>query len=371
MATAQSSKINLLNFDQKQLGNYFKSIGQQSFRASQVMKWIYHFGIEDFAQMSNLSKSLREYLLEHCEIKVPKVAIDRLSSDGTRKFLLRLDCDNCIETVFIPEGERGTLCISSQIGCALNCTFCSTAQQGFNRNLTVGEIVGQVYLADKLLRADQENKEHRPITNVVLMGMGEPLLNFDNVVPAMNVMLDDFGFGISKYRLTLSTSGVVPNINKLAEVSDVALAISLHATNDELRTEIVPINKKYPIKMLIEACENYFKDQPRRHVTIEYVMLKDVNDQPKHAKQLVKILQNLKSKVNLIPFNPFPNTLYECSDWETIKQFQSTLKAAGIQTMVRKTRGQDIDAACGQLAGEFFDRTKRSQKLQAIPITRE
>ena len=371
MTTAQSSLVNLLNFNQKQLGQYFEDIGQKRFRASQVMKWMYHYGIEDFAQMTNLSKDLREYLQAHCEVRLPEVAIDRLSNDGTRKFLLKMDCGNCIETVFIPEDDRGTLCISSQIGCSLNCRFCSTAQQGFNRNLSTAEIIGQVYLANKLLKADIPDENAKPITNIVMMGMGEPLLNFDNVVAAMDIMRDDLGFGISKYRLTLSTSGVVPKIDELAKVSDVALAISLHAPNDELRTEIVPINKKYPIKELITACKNYFKDQPRRHVTIEYVMLKDVNDQPKHAKQLIKVLQNLKSKVNLIPFNPFPNTHYQCSDWANIKRFQATLKAAGLQTTVRKTRGQDIDAACGQLAGEFFDRTKRSQKLNAIPVVQE
>ncbi len=355
-------KKNLLNFDRKGLGEYFVSIGEPAYRSSQIIQWIHQLGAKDFDVMTNVSKTLRARLKELCEIKTPEVVMDRLSKDGTRKFLIRLSCGNCVESVFIPEDDRGTLCVSSQVGCSLNCTFCSTGSQGYNRNLTTAEMIGQVYVAHRLMATPERS---RPITNVVMMGMGEPLLNFDNVVAAMNVMQDDFGYGISKYRLTLSTAGVVPKIYELAKVSNVALAISLHAPNDKLRSEIVPLNKKYPIAELMQACKDYFKDAPRRHITMEYVMLKGVNDQPEHARQLIKLLCDIHCKVNLIPFNPFPGTRYERSDRATIDRFRDMLMQAGLQTVTRKTRGEDIDAACGQLAGEFKDRTKRSAKLLA------
>ena len=359
------AKINLLDFDRARLAEYFVSIGEAPYRAAQIIQWVHQLGAKDFDVMTNISKSLRLRLAELCEIRLPELVMDRLSKDGTRKFLFKLFCGNSVETVFIPEEDRGTLCVSSQVGCSLNCTFCSTGSQGYNRDLTTSEIIGQVYLAHHLM-ATQEKL--RPITNIVMMGMGEPLLNFDNVVTAMNLMQDDFAYGISKYRLTLSTAGVVPRIYDLAKVSHVALAISLHAPNDLLRSEIVPLNKKYPIAQLMQACQFYFKDVPRRHITMEYVMLKGVNDQPHHARELIELLRDIHCKVNLIPFNPFPGTKYECSDRHTIERFRDMLMQAGLQTMTRKTRGDDIDAACGQLAGEFKDRTKRSAKLAKIAI---
>lgn len=358
-------KVNLLEFDRKGLGLYFTSIGEPAYRASQVLQWIHQYGVKTFDDMTNMSKALRERLKQLCEIKEPEVVMDRLSQDGTRKFLIKLSCGNCVETVFIPEEDRGTLCVSSQVGCSLNCTFCSTGSQGYNRNLTTAEIIGQVYVAHHLMTSLEKP---RPITNVVMMGMGEPLLNFEHVLPAMNIMQDDFAYGISKYRLTLSTAGVVPKIYELAKVSEVALAISLHAPNDALRSEIVPLNKKYPISELMAACKHYFKDSPRRHITMEYVMLKNVNDRPEHALELVKLLKDIRCKINLIPFNPFPGTRYQRSDRASIDEFRSILMKAGLQTVTRKTRGEDIDAACGQLAGEFKDRTKRSAKLAAIAV---
>ncbi|MFN3234285.1 MAG: 23S rRNA (adenine(2503)-C(2))-methyltransferase RlmN [Gammaproteobacteria bacterium] len=345
--------INLLNFNRQAMSDYLVSLGEKPYRGAQLLKWIHQHGITDFDAMTNISKTLRATLSEKAIVKTPEVAMDKISDDGTRKFLLRLDCGNCIETVFIPEKDRGTLCVSSQVGCALNCTFCFTAQSGFNRNLTVAEIIGQVWVATHSL--------DRPITNVVMMGMGEPLLNFDNVIAAMDIMMDDYGYNISKHRLTLSTSGVVPDMYRLAEKTNVSLAVSLHAPNDELRTELVPINKKYPIKELMQACKHYFKDEPRRSIVMEYVMLKGINDHPKHARQLIKILSDVRAKVNLIPFNTFKGTQYECSDIETIDIFRDILMKAGIQTNTRKTRGEDIDAACGQLAGNFHDRTRRSK----------
>ena len=363
-----NARTNLLNFDRNGLAAYCTSIGEPAYRAAQLLQWIHQYGITDFAAMSNLSKNLRARLSTLCEIKAPEIILDRASADGTRKFLLKLACGNSVETVFIPEDERGTLCVSSQVGCSLNCTFCSTGSQGYNRNLTVAEIIGQVYVAHHHLLTPEKP---RPITNIVMMGMGEPLLNFDAVVTAMNIMQDDFAYGISKYRLTLSTAGVVPKIYALAQVSEVALAISLHAPNDELRSELVPLNKKYPIALLMQACRDYFKDAPRRHITMEYVMLKDVNDRVEHAQQLIRLLRNIPCKVNLIPFNPFPGTRYQRSDRATIDHFRALLLAAGVQTITRKTRGDDIDAACGQLAGEFTDRTQRSAKLAAIAVTQQ
>ncbi|KTD47950.1 Fe-S containing enzyme [Legionella quinlivanii] len=360
-----TSKINLLNFNYQQMQNFFLELGEKKFRAQQVMQWIHQAGYHDFAQMTNLGKALRERLSQIAEIKLPEIVACQQSKDGTCKWLLKLDCGNCIETVFIPEANRGTLCVSSQVGCALNCSFCSTAKQGFNRNLSTAEIIAQVWLAVRSLsKNDGHHDKH--ITNVVMMGMGEPLLNFDNVVAAMDIMMDDLAYGLSKKRVTLSTSGVLPDLERLREVSPVALAVSLHAPNDELRNVLVPINKKYPLEQLMKLCKSYFKNEPKRKVTFEYVMLKGVNDQPEHARQLVKLLKDIPSKVNLIPFNPFPLTQYERSSKEAIDAFRDILVSKGINTITRKTRGDDIDAACGQLAGEVKDRTTRSQRWQKL-----
>lgn len=370
MTELVAEKVNLLNFNEAQMREFFHTLGEQPYRARQVLQWIHHFGQTDFAQMSNLSKVLRSKLTAMSEIRVPEIVSNQASQDGTHKWLLKLACGNCIETVFIPEKSRGTLCVSSQVGCGLNCTFCSTAKQGFNRNLSTAEIIGQVWVAVRTL--SQLKGEHdKRITNVVMMGMGEPLLNFDAVVTAMDIMLDDFAYGLAKRRVTLSTSGVIPEMLRLQERSPVALAVSLHAPTDALRDVLVPINKKYPLAQLMAVCRDYFKNEPRRVVTFEYVMLKGVNDQPEHAKELCKLLKDVPAKVNLIPFNPFPMTEYECSDKATITTFRDYLINKGINTITRKTRGDDIDAACGQLAGEVNDRTSRSrrwQKLHFLPL---
>ena len=355
-------KVNLLNFDLQGLKTYFSEIGEKPFRAAQLLKWIYQFGVDDFNAMSNLSKSLREKLTAEAEIKLPEIVTEQHSDDGTIKWLLRLDSGNSIETVFIPEGSRGTLCISSQVGCALECSFCSTAQQGFNRNLTTAEIISQVVIANRALKCIPRNE--RVISNIVLMGMGEPLLNFDNVVTAMNIMLEDNAYGLSKRRVTLSTSGVVPALDRLKEVSDVSLALSLHAPNDKLRNELVPINRKYPIKELLAACKRYISGETKRKVTVEYVLLDGVNDKPEHARELVKLLKDLPCKINLIPFNPFPNSGYATSSAEAIERFRNIIVKGGLLTTTRKTRGEDIDAACGQLAGKVMDKTKRSTRRQ-------
>ncbi|MGL5742824.1 MAG: 23S rRNA (adenine(2503)-C(2))-methyltransferase RlmN [Legionella sp.] len=358
-------KVNLLDYSYQQMRILLSQWGEQTYRAQQIIQWIHQVGITDFAQMTNLSKSLREKLSSLSHIQLPEIVACQKSSDGTHKWLLNLECGNCIETVFIPEANRGTLCVSSQVGCALNCSFCSTAKQGFNRNLSTAEIIGQVWLAARELSMQQGAHDKR-VTNVVMMGMGEPLLNFDNVVSAMNLMMDDFAYGLSKRRVTLSTSGVLPELERLREVSPVALAVSLHAPNDALRNELVPINKKYHLAQLMALCKAYFKDEPRRKVTFEYVMLKGVNDLPEHATQLIKLLRNVPAKVNLIPFNPFPMTQYQRSSQEAIDAFRDKLIANGINTITRKTRGDDIDAACGQLAGQVKDRTTRSQRWQKI-----
>ncbi len=358
----ESARINLLGLTRQDMEAFFAEMGEKAFRASQVMKWIYQFGIDDFDAMTNLSKSLRDRLKEVAEVRLPEVVQDMPSSDGTRKWLLKVDEVNHIEMVYIPEAERSTLCVSSQVGCTLACSFCSTARQGFNRNLSVAEIVGQVALAARIIGLP-DNKGERVITNVVMMGMGEPLLNLDNVVKAMDLMQDDLAFGISKRRVTLSTAGVVPGIDELRAQSDVSLAVSLHAPNDALRDELVPINKKYPIKELMAACKRYVEGKPHRRVTFEYVMLAGVNDSPEHARQLVKVLRGVPAKVNLIPFNPFPGAPYVCSSLEAINAFREVIMQAGIITVTRKTRGEDIAAACGQLAGKVKDRTRRSERF--------
>ncbi len=356
----EAVKTNLLGLNRKAMEEYFRSIGEKPFRASQLLQWIHQRGTDDFAAMTNLSKSMRGYLTEHCEIRPPEIAHVQYASDGVIKWVLQVDATNRIETVFIPEEGRGTLCISSQVGCALNCSFCSTAQQGFNRNLSVAEIIGQLWVAQRELGRE------RRVTNVVLMGMGEPLLNFNNVVDATDLMMDDFSYCLSKRRVTLSTSGVVPALDRLGEVSDVSLAVSLHAPDDGLRNELVPINRKYPIKELLDACKRYIGTEGRRKVTIEYVLLEGINDSPAQARALGKLLANVPSKVNLIPFNPFPNSRYRCSSPETIAHFSEIVQKAGIITTTRKTRGVDIDAACGQLVGKVNDRSKRHFRLQAI-----
>lgn len=364
-----TSLINLLDLDRQGMADLFSSLGEAPYRATQVLQWVHQYGVQDIDEMTNISKALRQKLTSLGEIKPPEVATEQLSQDGTRKWLLRLADGNCIETVFIPEDDRGTLCVSSQVGCALNCSFCSTAQQGYNRNLTVAEIIGQVWLAVRKLATNGKSHDHT-VSNVVMMGMGEPLLNFDSVVKAMEIMMDDFAYGLSKRRVTLSTSGVVPAMHRLAEISDVALAVSLHAPTDELRNSLVPINKKYPLSELLAVCRSYYKNDQRRRITMEYVMLDGVNDTPTHANQLVKILQGIPSKVNLIPFNPFKGAPYRRSSKEKIDKFREILTSAGFTTITRKTRGDDIDAACGQLVGKVFDRTVRTKRRE-IPVVVE
>ncbi|TPH23762.1 bifunctional tRNA (adenosine(37)-C2)-methyltransferase TrmG/ribosomal RNA large subunit methyltransferase RlmN [Haemophilus haemolyticus] len=357
---APAKKINLMDLTRQQMREFFKELGEKPFRADQLVKWIYHFGEDNFDNMTNINKKLREKLKAVAEIKAPEVAVEQRSADGTIKWAMQVG-EQQVETVYIPEADRATLCVSSQVGCALACTFCSTAQQGFNRNLTVSEIIGQVWRASKII-GNFGVTGIRPITNVVMMGMGEPLLNVANVVPAMEIMLDDFAYGLSKRRVTLSTSGVVPALDNLSKMIDVALAISLHAPNDELRDEIVPINKKYNIKMLIDSVNRYLSVSNANHgkVTVEYVMLDHVNDGVEHAHQLAEVLKNTPCKINLIPWNPFPEAPYAKSSNTRIDRFQKTLMEYGFTVIIRKTRGDDIDAACGQLAGDVIDRTKRT-----------
>lgn len=355
-------KANLLDFDRDGLRGFLADLGEKPYRADQVMKWIYHRLESDFGAMTDLGKSLRDKLGEVAEIVPPKALLDKASADGTRKWLLGMDAGNAVETVYIPEPARGTLCVSSQIGCGLNCGFCATGAQGFNRNLATSEIIGQVWHAAKQL--GNVTHRQRRITNVVMMGMGEPMLNFDNVVRAISLMRDDLGFGLASKRVTLSTAGVVPKIDLLGEVADVSLAVSLHAPNDELRTRLMPINKRWPIAELLDACARYAARRPRSTVTFEYTMMRGVNDAPELARQLVKLMRRLPAKVNLIPFNPFPGTSFERSDEPTIHAFQTILMDAGVQTMVRRTRGEDIDAACGQLTGRVADRTRRHAEFR-------
>lgn len=345
------SKINLLNFTNHEFEEFFIKLGDKSFRAAQTIKWIHQLGMTDFAKMTNLSLVLRQYLTENCEVKIPEIAKEQVAIDGTRKWLLKLEDANFIETVFIPDGTRGTLCVSSQVGCPLSCIFCATGKLGFKRNLTVAEIIGQLWLVVRKLSPDQTTRTHA-ITNVVFMGMGEPLLNYDNVLKTTQLMLDDNAYGLSKYKVTISTCGLIPEILRLREQSEVALAISLHAPIDELRDQLMPINKKYPLKDLIAVCDNYFKDH-RRQVTIEYIMLDGVNDSDKQAKQLVKLLSHGRYKVNLIPGNLVAHCGYKPSSMMRINAFREILLAAGITTITRKSRGEEIMAACGQLVGEL------------------
>jgi 23S rRNA (adenine2503-C2)-methyltransferase len=360
-----TNKTNLLDFDRAGLRAYFNEMGEKPFRADQLMKWIYQQGIADFEQMTNLNKVLRAKLIANCEVRAPEIAYQQNASDGTIKFALRLDGGQEVETVWIPDGDRATLCVSSQVGCALECTFCSTAQQGFNRNLTVSEIIGQVWRVATTIGLSNDT-QRRPITNVVMMGMGEPLLNLKNVIPAMSLMMDDLAFGLSKRRVTLSTSGVVPALDILGDKIDVALAISLHAPTNELRDEIVPVNKKYPIEVFLAGVRRYLakSNANQGKVTVEYVMLNGINDSTDQAHQLAKVLAETPSKINLIPFNPYPGSPYTCSSNSRIDRFAKVLMSYGFVVVVRRTRGDDIDAACGQLVGEVVDRTKRMLKKQ-------
>ena len=361
-----AGKINLLGLTQAEMEVFFDSLGEKRFRAGQVMKWIHHFGVDDFDAMTNVGKVLREKLKATAEIRGPEVVSQDISTDGTRKWVVRVNSGSCVEAVYIPQGNRGTLCVSSQAGCALDCSFCSTGKQGFNSDLTAAEIIGQVWIANKSFGSIPARID-RAITNVVMMGMGEPLLNFDNVVSAMRIMMDDLGYGISKRKVTLSTSGVAPMIDKLGEVIDVSLALSLHAPNNELRSQLVPINKKYPLEMLLDTCRRYIaKLGEKRVLTIEYTLLKDINDQPEHAQQMIVLLKDFPCKINLIPFNPFPFSGYERPSNNSIRRFQDLLYQAGHNVTVRTTRGEDIDAACGQLVGQVADRTRRSERYIAV-----
>ncbi len=361
-----SGRVNLLDFDLPALRRWFTDeLGEKPFRAQQVFQWLHQHGVDDFAAMTNISKALRAKLAEVAEVRMPEPVLAQPSADGTRKWLLRLDDGQCIETVFIPEAGRGTLCISSQVGCALDCRFCATARQGFNRNLTTAEIVGQLRLAKRAL--EDPYNDPRVITNVVFMGMGEPLANFDHVVTALRVLLDDHAYGLSKRRVTVSTSGLVPALDRLGAAVDVALAVSLHAPNDALRDRLVPINRKYPIDELLAACRRFLdRKQQRDRITFEYVMIDGVNDRPEHARELARRLQGIPAKVNLIPFNPFPGSPYRRSPPQAIDRFRDELYRRGLNTITRRTRGDDIDAACGQLAGRVRDRSRRALRFARL-----
>ncbi|MEP0071424.1 MAG: 23S rRNA (adenine(2503)-C(2))-methyltransferase RlmN [Marinomonas sp.] len=359
-----TKKVNLLGLSPDKLIEFFESIGEKKFRATQVLKWIHQKGAESFDEMTDVSKALRAKLETICEIRGPEVVSQNISKDGTRKWIIRTDGgkNDCVETVLIPDGDRATLCVSSQVGCSLDCSFCSTGKQGFNRNLTPAEIIGQVWIAIKSFGPMDPNGPRR-VTNVVMMGMGEPLMNFEPVVDSMILMMHDHAYGLSKRRVTLSTSGVVPKIYELVKRTDVSLAISLHAPTDELRNVLVPINKKYPIAELLESCQHYLENLPdKRHITIEYTMMSGVNDNEEQAHQLAELLKDLECKINLIPFNPFPHSGYEKPSNNRVRRFQKILADAGYTVTVRTTRGDDIDAACGQLVGDFHDKTRRSQK---------
>lgn len=358
--------LNLLDFNEVELINFCQGIGEKPYRARQLLRWIHQSGKTEFVEMSDLAKQLRQKLAGVVAIEPPKIVSDHTAADGTRKWLISTGEGNAVETVFIPEPNRGTLCVSSQVGCALACSFCATGRQGFNRNLTVAEIIGQLWLANNLLNLGQSVHPQRVVTNVVMMGMGEPLANFENLVQALDLMLSDYAYGLSRRRVTVSTSGIVPAIDRLRERCPVALAVSLHAPNDTLRDQLVPINRKYPIKALLAACERYLPAAPRDFVTFEYVMLDGVNDSVEHARELAKLVKTIPCKLNLIPFNAFANSGYRCSDMVAIDHFREVLSEAGIVNTVRKTRGDDIEAACGQLAGQVQDKTRRTAIFSAV-----
>ncbi len=354
--------LNLLDLDGEGLARWVAELGERPFRARQLERWIHRAGEAEFSRMSDLARSFREKIAAQACIRAPSVLSESVSADGTRKWLLDVGKGNAVETVFIPEAERGTLCISTQAGCTLACGFCSTGRQGFNRNLTSGEIIGQLWIASRSLQRPG-GEQSRAISNVVLMGMGEPLLNFDNTVTALRLMLDDDAYGLSRRRVTVSTSGIVPLIDALGEACPVALAVSLHAPNDELRSELMPINRKYPLAELLAACRRYLERSPRDFITFEYVMLDGVNDSDRHARELISLLRGLPCKLNLIPFNPFPQSGFRRSSREATRRFSEALASAGMVATTRKTRGDDIDAACGQLAGQVKDRTRRVIRL--------
>jgi 23S rRNA (adenine2503-C2)-methyltransferase len=347
-------KANLLGLERAALTRFFAEQGEKPFRARQLLHWVHQAGENDFARMSDLARPLREKLTERACIEAPQIVGDSRADDGTRKWLIKVDDANAVEAVFIPQTGRGTLCVSSQAGCVLDCAFCATGKQGFNRNLSSAEIIGQLWLANRLLEGD------RPVTNVVMMGMGEPLLNLDNVIPALRLMLDDDAYGLSRRRVTVSTSGVVPEMERLRDECPVALAVSLHAPNDELRDRLVPVNRRYPLGELIAACNRYLEKAPRDFITFEYVMLEGVNDADAHARELVRLAARIRCKFNLIPFNPFPSSEFRRSGAERIRRFAEILQRGGLTVTTRKTRGDDIAAACGQLAGDVADRTRRS-----------
>jgi 23S rRNA (adenine2503-C2)-methyltransferase len=369
-SATEQPRVNLLGLSLRQMEQYFLDMGEKKFRAQQVLKWIHHAGITDIGEMTNLGKALREKLLAVAEVRPPEIVSQHDSSDGTRKWVIRVDGGGLVESVLIPEAGRATLCVSSQVGCSLDCSFCSTGKQGFQRDLSAAEIIGQVWLAIKSYDAFQAGNG-RIVTNVVMMGMGEPLLNFDNVVAAMDLMLEDLAYGLSKRRVTLSTSGVVPALDRLAEVSEVSLAISLHAPNDELRSQLVPINRKYPIAMLLASAQNYIAAQrdSKRVVTVEYTLIAGVNDQQEHARDLAVLLKDFPCKINLIPFNAFPQSGYQRPSGNAVSRFWQVLVDAGFVVTVRTTRGDDIDAACGQLVGQVVDRTRRSERYRAAAET--
>ncbi len=367
-----ASKSNLMDLDRPGLGAFFEAMGEKRYRADQLVKWIHRHGRTDFGSMTDISKALRQRLADAAQVEPPRVLTEKTSDDGTRKWLLGVGCNNAVETVFIPEPNRGTLCISSQAGCSLNCTFCSTATQGFSRNLTTGEIIGQVWVAAQSLEHTQAD---RKITNVVFMGMGEPLMNFEPVVSAIELMRDDLAYGLAGRRITVSTAGLVPGIDRLRECTDVSLAVSLHGATDELRNRLVPLNKKYPIKELMAACRRYLDGRNRARITFEYTLIDGVNDAADDARKLVRLLRSVPSKLNLIPFNPFPGTEFQRSSEAAINRFQKIVLDAGLVATVRKTRGDDIDAACGQLVGQIADRTRRQERFrkrlaaQPLPVT--
>lgn len=361
-----SAPVNLLGLTREQMEQFFGDLGEKRFRAEQVLKWIHHAGVTDFEQMTNLGKALREKLARVAEVRPPEIVSQQDSGDGTRKWAIRVDGGGLVETVLIPAGNRATLCVSSQVGCSLDCSFCSTGKQGFERDLSAAEIIGQVWLAIKSYDAFQAGNR-RVVTNVVMMGMGEPLLNFDNVVSAMDLMLEDCAYGLSKRRVTLSTSGVVPALDRLAKVSEVSLAVSLHAPNDALRNQLVPINRKYPIAVLLESCRNYMAAQSdqNRVVTVEYTLIAGVNDAVEQARELAQLLREFPCKINLIPFNPFSQSDYKRPSGNAVSRFWQVLVDAGYIVTVRTTRGDDIDAACGQLVGQVVDKTRRAERHRA------
>jgi len=366
IATSElQQKVNLLGLTREQMEAFFDELGEKRFRAQQLMKWIHQQGVRDFDLMTNLGKALRQKLAECAEVRPPEIAEQHDSVDGTRKWAIRVEGGSLVEAVLIPDGDRATLCVSSQVGCSLDCKFCSTGKQGFQRDLTAAEIIGQVWLAIDSYGAWQPGSP-RVVTNVVMMGMGEPLLNFDNVVAAMSLMTDDLSYGLSKRKVTLSTSGVVPALDKLAEFSDVSLAISLHAPNDEIRSKIIPINKRYPIAELLASGQRYIDAQTdrKRVVTIEYTLLAGINDQPEHARELSELLKNYPCKINLIPFNSFPNSGFSRPSGNAVSRFWKVLIDAGFVVTIRTTRGDDIDAACGQLVGDVVDRTRRAERYR-------